>query len=479
MRLMPEVTQKVHVLIAVSSNCNRMQAERNFRFLQRIVGNSLTLDLVFEGDVAPVSGPSLRALATKSNTDFVVLITNDVSLTVTFVNQLLEFVVQDKVVDNAPAGVYFNSAAAGFLRERQILRPDFSPVWLKQYDYLGPVFVVRTSCLRVVESCRESPWSAFPRQIALGIFADKGVVRRVFATAYKESPRRGSSPVLNDIPVACHLDEELSDFQQQPLISIVIPSRGKFDTQRESKSLLLNAVSSIVELTTYSNYEVVVVLDEGYEQQIEASLRAILGSRLKLVNWGAAFNFSSKMNLGSSAAQGEFLLLLNDDVHLLTPSWIESMLALALIDGAGMVGALLFYEDGSVQHAGHAYVHGSPTHIGLGWRADVPGPADALRVDREVPGVTAACALISKKVFREVGGFSEKFPGNFNDVDLCLKVRSLGYQIYWTPKAKMYHFESKSRDARVHFFELDLLRNRWGHRLSDQDYWPWSPDEIV
>lgn len=266
--------------------------------------------------------------------------------------------------------------------------------------------------------------------------------------------------------------------QGTPLVSIVIPTRALFSKENgSSHSLVINAVESIVEKTDYPNYELVVVVDSGADPQVIDGLKALGGEKLRLVEWTKPFNFSQKMNFGVLHAQGEFVLLLNDDVEVLTNNWLSSMLALAQLPNAGMVGAMLYYEDDSVQHAGHAYFQGSPTHIGLGQPRGARGPLSGYLVQREAPGVTAACALMPVAVFKEVGGFTALLPGNFNDVDLCLKVGWKGFDIYWTPDAELYHFESKTRDAHVHYYELDVIEHRWGLRLSDSRYWrghPWA-----
>ena len=263
-----------------------------------------------------------------------------------------------------------------------------------------------------------------------------------------------------------------------PLISIVVPTRATYaDIDGTSQSLVINAVKSIVEKTTYPHYELVIVVDSGADENILSSLKEIAGERLRLVEWDKPFNFSQKMNFGVLHASAEFVLLLNDDVEVISPMWLSSMLSLAQLPNAGMVGAMLYYEDDTVQHAGHAYYQGSPTHIGLGLPRGSRGPLSGYLVQREAPGVTAACALMPIEVFKAVGGFTALLPGNFNDVDLCLKVGWKGYDIYWTPDAELYHFESKTRDAHVHYYELDVIEHRWGLRLSDSRYWrghPWS-----
>lgn len=265
-----------------------------------------------------------------------------------------------------------------------------------------------------------------------------------------------------------------------PLVSIVIPTQAKSqNVGGVAESLVLNAVRSIVELTDYSNYEVVAVVDAEAEQAVLDELSAIAGSKLNVVRWNKPFNFSQKMNYGVLHARGEYVLLLNDDVKVLSESWLRSMLVLAQLPNAGMVGAMLYYEDDTIQHAGHAYYQGSPTHIGLELPRGSRGPDSSFLVEREVSGVTAACALMPLEVFKKVGGFTALLPGNFNDVDLCLKVGWCGYDIYWTPDAELYHYESKTRDAHVHYYELDVIEHRWGLRLDDSRYWALHPAAAI
>jgi hypothetical protein len=260
----------------------------------------------------------------------------------------------------------------------------------------------------------------------------------------------------------------------EPLISIVIPTRGVFSqVDGERRCFVIDAVRSIVDRSTYRNFELVLVVDAVAEDNVIAELEAIAGTRLHLVPWNKPFNFSQKVNLGVLHSRGEFVLLLNDDVDVISPDWLESLLALAQRPGAGMVGGMLYYADDTIQHAGHAYYKGDASHIGL----DVPrgdrGPLDGYLVEREIGGVTAACAMMPMSVFHTVGGLSNLLPGNFNDVDLCMKVTWLGYEIYWTPHAELYHFESKTRDASVHAFEVDVAWGRGGFRMDDRRYWPY------
>ncbi len=237
----------------------------------------------------------------------------------------------------------------------------------------------------------------------------------------------------------------------------------------ESRVFVTEAVRSIVELSSYTNYEVVVVADDPTPQSVITELETLLGERLRLVRWSAPFNFSEKMNLGAALATGDRLLMLNDDVELATPDWLNSMVGLASRDGVGAVGALLFFEDLTLQHAGHLY-RGGAGHVGFGRPFTPKDPNTIYHLDREVSGVTGACLLLPAELFWRVGGFSADFPGNYNDVDLCLKIRSLGLCIVCSGSARLFHFESKSRDATVRPEDLRQLQRRWSAEMTTDPF---------
>lgn len=250
----------------------------------------------------------------------------------------------------------------------------------------------------------------------------------------------------------------------RPAISIVIPTRGQRNADG-SVSVVLACVASIIEKSTFRDFEIVVVHDAGAEPEVLNALAKIAGTFLRLVRFDGPFNFSRKMNYGVLHARGDFILSLNDDVEVISPAWLESMLETIKPADVAMVGAMLYFSNDTIQHAGHAHEDGLPTHLGIGEPRGSAGPSGDFLDVRERVGVTAACALIRRNVFEEVGGFCELLPGNFNDVDLSLKMRSLGYRILWTPQAELYHLESVSRAPGVSGYELDFLHNRWGTTL--------------
>ena len=170
--------------------------------------------------------------------------------------------------------------------------------------------------------------------------------------------------------------------------------------------LVVEAIRGIVERSTYRNLEFVVVADAETPDDVVTALEELCGDRLRLVLWDAPFNFSAKMNRGAVVAGGEYLLLLNDDVEVVTDDWIETLLGLAQQDGVGIVGAQLYFEDSTVQHAGQIYTGGVAGHAAFGWTGGRDDSIKSMSTDHEVSGVTAACSLISRDLYVEVGGFT-------------------------------------------------------------------------
>ena len=368
-------------------------------------------------------------------------------------------------------------------------RPDFSPVRLRSHDYLGDVVVVRRDILSSGAAAPAVEPLLLPWALALEVAARNGRVVHIPEALSQGGERVRPDPAAVTRLIRGHLDrigvpaevvvraDGTADIRYtvdgSPLVSIVIPTRGGSGLLRGSEHVfVLDALTSVIERSTYRELEFVVVADEETPAEVLDQLVRLCGERLHLVTWSAPFNFAAKMNRGAAVARGEYLLLLNDDVELISPDWIERMLGLAQQPGVGAVGPLLSFEDGTVQHGGHVYRAGEPSHIALGLPADWDDAIESMRVDREVSGVTAACALVSAADFRSVGGFSTLLPSNYNDVDLCMKLRSRGLDIVWTPHAHLYHFESRTRIANIVPYERDALLRRWASRIQLDPYWP-------
>jgi len=271
----------------------------------------------------------------------------------------------------------------------------------------------------------------------------------------------GNGPVPGIYTVSRKLDPATS-------VSLVIPTIGKADLIWGSRRVMVvEAVRTLLAKTAHPTLEVVVVYDPPTPAQVLDELREIAGDRLTLVPFEGPFNYSQKMNLGVLRARGDRLVLLNDDLEAISQDWLEQLVAPLAEDDIGMTGGKLYFTNNAIQHAGHAYAGKNYKHPFIYEPGSSYGPFGALIVNREVSGVTAACAAIRRDVFMEVGGFSETLPLNFNDVDLSYKVRRMGYRIVWIANVEMYHFESRTRKRVVEAWEKDQAVSRWGMPRKD------------
>jgi GT2 family glycosyltransferase len=265
-----------------------------------------------------------------------------------------------------------------------------------------------------------------------------------------------------------HLEPAL---REQPPVSIVIPTAGNSREVRYQTIVLVeHCLRSIVEASTYENYEIVVVADEGVEGAVLAELEEIAGERLRIVPYAEPFNFSAKIDLGAAHSEGEHLLLLNDDIEVATPDWIERMVMYSGMEGIGAVGGRLIWEDGRLQHVGVSFEGGLPGHPYRGFAGDFPGYSNNVRIARDCLAVTGACLMTRRELFEELGGFTTELPVNYNDADYCLKVHASGRRIVYDPDLAMYHFESSSRSSEVEEWEKQWLKKRWGASIPRDPY---------
>ena len=263
------------------------------------------------------------------------------------------------------------------------------------------------------------------------------------------------------------------DVTARPKVSIVIANKDHVED-------LSRCVESIINVSTYDNYEIVIVENNSETQEIHTYYEEISQHPLvRVVEYKGAFNYSKINNLGVEHTTGDYVLLLNNDTQVITPNWIEEMLMYALRDDVGVVGAKLYYEDRTIQHAGivvglGAHRTAGHTHYSIP-EANV-GYMGKLCYAQNVSAVTGACMMVKKSLYEELGGLDEEFAVALNDVDFCLKVREKGLLNIFTPFAELYHFESKSRgsdknDSRAIRYqqESDRFKIKWEKVLAAGD----------
>lgn len=263
------------------------------------------------------------------------------------------------------------------------------------------------------------------------------------------------------------------ELTSRPLVSIIIPNKDHVDD-------LSRCVESIINLSTYDNYEIVIVENNSETAEIRTYYEEISRHpRVQVVEYKGDFNYSKINNFGVQYAKGEYLLLLNNDTEVITPDWMEELLMYAMRKDVGVVGAKLYYPDKTIQHAG--IVIGLGAHRTAGhthyWipEANV-GYMGRLCYAQDVTAVTGACMMVSKALYEELGGLDESFTVALNDVDFCLRVREKGFLNIFTPFAELYHYESKSRgsdkkDERALRYqqESDRFRVKWADALAKGD----------
>lgn len=258
----------------------------------------------------------------------------------------------------------------------------------------------------------------------------------------------------------------------EPLVSIIIPTKDHIDD-------LELCLRSLKEKTSYKNYEVIVVENNSTEDETFAYYEEMQKKydKVRLVVWKDFFNYAAINNYAAKFCKGEYLILLNNDIEILTENWIEEMLGYCQRPEVGIVGAKLYYPDDTVQHAGVVIgMGGIAGHVFTGMPKSNYGYQARSISPQDLSAVTAACMMVKRSVFDEVEGLDERYKVAFNDVDFCMKVRAAGYLVVYTPYAEMYHYESKSRGKeetpqQIQRFqsEVSLFAEKWADVLEAGD----------
>ncbi len=262
---------------------------------------------------------------------------------------------------------------------------------------------------------------------------------------------------------------------REPLISVLIPNKDHVED-------LQRCISSILEKTLYQNYEIIVIENNSTTKEIKEYYELLTkehGDTVKVVTYEGAFNYSAVNNFGAQNAKGEYLLLLNNDTQVITPSWMEELLMYAQREDVGAVGCKLYYPDKTIQHAGIVIgmgAHGTAGHTHYKHYYQDLGYMGRLCYAQNVSAVTGACLMVKKSLYDSVGGLDESFEVSLNDVDFCLRLREKKLLNIFTPFAELYHFESVSRgsddkgaNAERYDKESAHFREKWASVLQKGD----------
>ncbi len=260
---------------------------------------------------------------------------------------------------------------------------------------------------------------------------------------------------------------------ERPLVSVVIPNKDHIGD-------LGKCIRSLQKNNSYDEMEFIIVENNSTEKETFAYYKELQENepRAKVVTWeGKGFNYPSINNQGVKEAKGEYILFLNNDTEIINEDCISEMLGYCMRSDVGAVGARLYYEDGTIQHAGVIVgLGGIAGHAFVGYSYDDPGYFGRIMMAQDYSAVTAACMMVKRSVFEEVEGFDEGYAVAFNDIDLCLKIRRAGYLIVYNPYAELKHYESKSRgyedtEEKVQRFnsEMERFEERWKAFLEQGD----------
>ncbi len=263
--------------------------------------------------------------------------------------------------------------------------------------------------------------------------------------------------------------------EPQPLVSLIVPTRDQFELVRTCLESLRR--------TEYPRFEIVVVDNGTTCPKAKAYLRDVAARpSCRVISDDRPFNFSALNNMAVEAARGEYLAFINNDVEAIDGGWLNEMVSHAVLPEVGAVGSKLLYDDGRIQHAGVILGLG---HLGIAdhshkyFENTSSGYFHRPKLQQYVSAVTGACMVVSKRKFREAGGFdAANLAVAFNDVDLCLRLNDLGYHNYYTPYAVLYHHESMTRGrdrkgekAERFAREAAYMKKRWGNRLTVDPYY--------
>jgi GT2 family glycosyltransferase/2-polyprenyl-3-methyl-5-hydroxy-6-metoxy-1,4-benzoquinol methylase len=388
----------------------------------------------------------------------------------------------------------------GVNRFQPFFKPGWSPDTFLSYNYLCHFTVVRRTLIEQIGGFREGYDGAQDYDLMLRAIQKTDKIRHISKILYHWRATSGSvasqlmakpyapdaakraigeylkargyeAEILDGLfPTSYRVKYKLRSF---PDVSIIIPTR-------DLVYLLSRCVFSILERTEYKNYEILIMDNQSQEKETYDFFKRIQeNEKVRVIPYDRPFNYAAINNKAVRHAKYEYLLFLNNDTEVISGEWLSAMLEFAQRDDVGAVGAKLYYPDDTIQHGGVIIGLGGlgiADHSHRHMPGSSPGDMGRLKVIQNLSAVTAACMMVRKKVFEEVKEFDERLSHDFNDVDLCLKIREKGYLIVFTPYAELYHYEMKSRGSEARhkryaraLKDAEFIRNKWKHIYEEGD----------
>lgn len=422
--------------------------------------------------------------------------------------------------------IYFDSDEyAGKKYRNPDLKPGFSLEYLYGHDYIGSTFLVRRDALEAVlnvdfHNLSDCNWLDLKLEILERIAERENEeylhnpprvhvashyvcrlervlvsdsisrmdvsdvkLRKTIIEKHIEAQRIEAVVEEMDVPGYYHLVPRL---REKPLVSVIIPNKDHTED-------LIQCVESLYQVDKYHNLEIIVVENNSDKEKTFRDYSELLGSEydpdkvctgrlcdgvtIKIVTWKEGFNYSAINNFGAQYATGEMILLLNNDTEIISEHTITELVFSCQRDRVGAAGALLYYADDTIQHAGIVIKIGGFAANELTCKEyDDPQYYPYTRAVREMSGCTAACLMVRRELFNKLQGFDEELVVALNDVDLCMRVREAGFKILFNPFATLHHYESKSRgleetDEKRERFEREIehFKSKWQEELDEGD----------
>lgn len=383
-------------------------------------------------------------------------------------------------------------------RKNPHFKPDFSPDTLRSYNYICHLSVYSKKIIEKVGKFNESLDGAQDYDMILRVSEATDKIIHIPKILYhwrlheNSTAMSSCSKTYTDdagcMAIKAHLDRiglagKVSildtpgrykveyEICNSPKVSIIIPNKN-------SKSELKKCLNSVLE-SSYKNIEIIIVENNSTKKDIFEYYKEIESNKnIKIVYFEEnEFNYSKINNLGVSNSTGEYIILLNNDTQVIEKRWIEEMLGICQRNDVGIVGAKLLYFDNTVQHAGVVLGMGSIAgHVNINIKDIDQGYFSRANIINNYSAVTAACLMTKRAIYNEVNGLTEGFKVAFNDIDYCMKVVNKGYLVVYTPYAKLYHYESKTRGyedtpEKIKRFqsEIELFKKNWGDEIKKGD----------
>lgn len=384
-------------------------------------------------------------------------------------------------------------------------KPDWSPDKLMATNYISHVVIIKKRLLDIVGGFRLGFEGSQDYDLMLRCTEKAKGIGHVPKILYHWRIHELSVAGNTDVKPYAYIAgkkalEEALMRREQPAEVQYTPQRGRYRIKyhvrkpgkvsiliptKDAAAMMKNTIDSIIQLTEYPDYEIIVLnnnstsaeffeLMKGYEKKNSDIFRCVEAS--------FPFNFSKLMNMGAELATGEYILMLNNDVEILKGDWITWMVAYAQNEWTGAVGVKLLYPDDRIQHAGTVIGLGDDkiaAHAFVGYHKDMPGYFNKLQFVSNYAALTAACLMIRKSVYDEVGGMDETLEVEYNDVDFCLKLIDAGYYNVYMPDVVLYHYESATRghphqdkkSYERHVREIAYFRSKWKKYIKNDPFY--------